>query len=330
MTVTLAGAGSALPDRALGNDEFTHLDTSDEWIVQRTGIRQRYWLDEDGSLAGLAERACRRALADAAVAPQAIRHVIVATSTGDRVSPGMAVEVATRLGLGCPAAFDVAAGCSGFLYAVDQAIALIESGRAEHVLVCGAEALSRITDRTDRSTAVLLGDGAGAVVVSRSAGALRPQFALASDGTKIDLLYVGRQDRLLRMRGRDIYQHAVEAMTGHTRLVLKASGLGADDLALFVAHQANARIVRAVARRLEVPEEKVFLNVDRVANTSSASIPLALAQAAEENLLPSGGILGLAAFGAGLTWGAGVISWKAGPGADGDTGKPAGKEREQR
>ncbi|HEY3481240.1 MAG TPA: beta-ketoacyl-ACP synthase 3 [Streptomyces sp.] len=319
MTVTLSGAGSALPRRVVGNDGFTHLDTSDEWIVQRTGIRQRYWLEEDETLADLAERACRAALADAAVAPQAIRHVIVATSTADRISPGVAVEVATRLGLDCPAAFDVSAGCSGFLYALDQGIALIESGRAEHVLVCGAEALSRITDFSDRSTAVLLGDGAGAVVVSRAPGAMRPVFALGSDGTKIDLLYVGRHDGLLRMRGRDIYEHAVEAMTGHTRLVLKTSGLNAGDLALFVAHQANARIVQAVARRLEVPERKVFLNVDRVANTSSASIPLALAQAAGQQLAPAGGILGLATFGAGLTWGAGVISWKARPGASGES-----------
>ncbi len=323
MTVTLSGAGAALPARVLRNADFTHLDTSDEWIVKRTGIRERRWLAEDASLAELAAQACDTALADAGVKPRDIPHVVVATSTADRVSPGIAVEVATRLGMDRPAAFDVSAGCSGFLYALDHAVALIESGRAEHVLVCGAEALSRITDKGDRSTAVLLGDGAGAVVVSAAPGALRPRFELASDGTHIELLYVGRQDRLLRMRGREIFENAVDAMAGHTRLVLEKCELSPADLDLFVAHQANARIVQAVARRLDLPAERVLLNIEQVANTSSASIPIALAHAQERQLVAPGGTLGIAAFGAGLTWGAGVISWKSGHAADPGSADPA-------
>jgi len=315
MTATLAGVGAALPERVLNNDDFAHLDTSDEWIVQRTGIRERRRLADDASLAELAALACDRALSDAGVVPRDIHHVVVATSTADRISPGMAVEVGTRLGIDRPAAFDVSAGCSGFVYALDHAIAVIESGRSEHVLVCGAEALSRITDHTDRNTAVLLGDGAGAVVVSRSPESLRPVFVLGSDGAQIGLLYVG-QDRLLRMSGREIFASAVNAMADHTQLVLERCGLRPDDLDLLVAHQANARIVQAVARRLGVRADQVFLNVDKVANTSSASIPLALAHAHDRRLLQPGAVVGLTAFGAGLSWGAGVITWKA-PGAAG-------------
>ncbi|WP_328563557.1 beta-ketoacyl-ACP synthase 3 [Streptomyces coelicoflavus] len=311
MTAVLAGAGSALPERTLVNSDFDHLGSSDAWIVKRTGIRERRWLRDGERLADLATLACERALADAGIGAKDVQRVVVATSTADRISPGIAVETADRIGADRPAAHDVSAGCSGFLYALDQAVATVETGRAEHVLVCGAEALSRITDKTDRSTAVLLGDGAGAVVVSARPDAPRPAFALASDGTQIDLLYVGKEDRLLRMRGRDIYEAAVDAMAGHTGMVLADRGLTADDLDLFVAHQANARIVQAVARRLEMPAAKVFLNIEKVANTSAASIPIALTAARETGALRPGALVGLAAFGAGLTWAAGVIGWKA-------------------
>jgi 3-oxoacyl-[acyl-carrier-protein] synthase-3 len=312
VTTTLAGAGAALPERVVTNAEFDHLGSSDEWIVKRTGIRERRWLDDGTPLADLALAACELALVDAGVDARELQQVIVATSTADRVSPGLAVEVAARLGADRPVAFDVSAGCSGFLFALDHAIAAIESGRATKVLVCGAEALSRITDKTDRATAVLLGDGAGAVLVSAAPTAMRPSVALGSDGRQIDLLYVGKPDQLLRMRGREIYEYAVDAMVENTERVLRSRGLGQDDLDLFVAHQANARIVQAVADRLAVPPEKVFLNIERIANTSAASIPIALAHAQETGVLKPGALLGLATFGAGLTWGAGIVTWKHG------------------
>ena len=310
MPAAIVGIGAALPERVIANAEFAELGTSDEWIVKRTGIRQRHWLTDDGSLADLATRACRAALADAGREPERIRHVIVATITPDHVTPAMAVEVATRLGARQPAAFDLNAACAGFIYALDHAAAMIETGRADEVLVCGAEALSRITDRTDRSTAVLLGDGAGAVLVADVPDAPAPSFALASDGRYLDLLYANRTERLLRMQGREIYEHAVEQMSRYSRLILERTGLEIKDLDLFVAHQANARIVRAVARQLDLPQERVLLNVDRVANTSAASIPLALEQARRDGLLGRCGRLGMAAFGAGLTWGAGVMGWQ--------------------
>jgi 3-oxoacyl-[acyl-carrier-protein] synthase-3 len=309
MGAAIVGVGAALPEHVITNAEFRHLDADEQWIVKRTGIRERRWLPDDGSLAGLATQASMAALADAGVPAAAVGHVVVATITPDRVTPGVAVEVAARLGLPQPAAFDLNAACAGFLYALDHASALIETGRAQHVLICGADALSRITDRTDRSTAVLLGDGAGAVLVADVPETPAPSFALASDGAHIGVLYADRDERKLRMQGREVYELAVEAMTRHSRLVLKQRGLDAKDVDLFVAHQANARIVQAVARQLDLPDERVMINVDRVANTSAASIPIALEQARREGLLGPTGLLGMAAFGAGITWGAGVMGW---------------------
>ncbi|MBO0821742.1 MAG: beta-ketoacyl-ACP synthase 3, partial [Nocardiopsaceae bacterium] len=309
-TVAMTGAGAALPGRVVTNAGFAHLDTSDEWIVKRTGIRERRFLDPGASLAELATRAAADALLDSGRTAAEVDYVIAATITADRVTPGIAVDVATRLGCRQVAAFDVNAACSGFLYALDLAAAAIESGRARCVLVCGADALSRITDPADRTTAVLLADAAGAVVLTAADAAIPPAFTLGSDGSRIDLLYAGSEDRVLRMRGQDIYQLAIEVMTSATERVLARCGRTVADLDLLIVHQANARIIRAVARRLAAPAEKVFLNIDRVANTSAASIPVALAQASAENALKPGAFVGLTAFGAGLAWGAGVMSWK--------------------
>jgi 3-oxoacyl-[acyl-carrier-protein] synthase-3 len=223
----------------------------------------------------------------------------------------VAPEVAARLGIEAAGAMDLNAACAGFLYGLDQAAALIESGRADVVLVCGAEALSRITDLEDRSTAVLFGDGAGAVVVARGELDLGlPPFEIRCDGMHADVLYADRHERVLRMQGREVYRHAVRRMVEATTDALARAGMRPEDLDLFVAHQANARIVEAAAAELGLPPERVVLNVDRVANTSSASIPIALWQAEREGRLRPGARVGLAAFGAGFVWAAGIVSWK--------------------
>ena len=306
------GVGAALPDDVVGNAALVQrLDTSDDWIVRRTGIRERRWLHGTRSLADLAAGACDAALRDAHRDAAAVDRVIVSTITPDRLTPGLAPEVAARIGACGAGATDVNAACAGFLAALEQAAALVESDRADVVLVCGAEALSRITDMEDRATAILFGDGAAAVVVARGELDLGcSAFELCSDGVHGDLLYAESDERRLRMEGREVYRHAVRRIVESTRAVLARCGLTPDDLDLFVAHQANARIVEAAADELGVPRERVALNVDRVANTSSASIPLALWEAERSGALRAGHRVGLAAFGAGFVWGAGVVSWK--------------------
>jgi 3-oxoacyl-[acyl-carrier-protein] synthase-3 len=306
------GIGAALPAHVVTNaDLVAHLDTSDEWIVRRTGIRERRQLNGSRTLADLAAEACTMALHDAGRDAKDVDRVMVCSLTPDRMMPGLAPAVAEQIGCDLAGAVDLNAACAGFLYALDQAAALVESGRAKLVVVCGAEALSRITDHSDRGTAILFADGAGAVVVA--AGDLDrgiATFELRSDGRHSDLLYVDIDERLLRMEGREVYRHAVARMVEATEVALIRAGIGIDDIDVFVAHQANARIIEAAARRLGVPEEKVVINVDTVANTSSASIPIALWQAEREGRLKPGDVIAMATFGAGFAWGAGVMSWK--------------------
>jgi 3-oxoacyl-[acyl-carrier-protein] synthase-3 len=312
MKAGVFGIGSALPDTIVTNADFeAYLDTTDEWIVRRTGIRERRHLNGSRTLTDLAVVACNAALADAGRSAAEVDHVIVSTLTPDRLMPGLAPGLADAIGANGAGAVDVNAACSGFLYALDQAAALVESGRAKVVIVCGAEALSRITDRNDRGTAILFADGAAAVVV---AGAdlefgCTP-FVLQSDGVHGDLLYAESDERLMRMEGQEVYRHAVERMVEATAEALRRARMSIDEIDLFVAHQANSRIIEAAGRRLGVPAEKVFINIDQVANTSSASIPLALHQAEREGRLRPGDTVALAAFGAGFVWGAGIMSWK--------------------
>jgi 3-oxoacyl-[acyl-carrier-protein] synthase-3 len=312
MTAGIFGIGAALPEHVITNADLEQrLDTNDEWIVRRTGIRERRHLQGDETLADLATRACLLALDDAGRTGAEVDHVIVSTFTPDRVTPGLAPEVARVIGAERAAAVDLNAACAGFLYGLDQAAALVESGRASVVLVCGAEALSRVTDHDDRSTAVLFGDGAGAAVVAGGELELGiGGFVLGADGAQADLLYAERDERVLHMQGSDVYRHAVRRMTAASREALGRAGKTVDDIDLFVAHQANVRIIDAAATELGIPHEKVMVNVDRVANTSSASIPLALEQAEREGRLKPGDTVALAAFGAGFVWGAGIVSWK--------------------
>lgn len=308
----LFGIGAALPERVVTNaDLVARLDTSDEWILRRTGIRERRHLAPGEPLAALAAEACDRALRDAGREAGEVDQLIVTTITPDLLTPGLAPGVAALIGAVDASAVDVNAACAGFLYALDQASALVESGRAEVVLVCSAEALSRITDQDDRSTAVLFGDGAAAVVVA--AGELEAgcgAFVLGADGRHAGLLYADNDQRLLRMEGREVYRHAVARMVEATAQALERAGCGVEDVDLFVAHQANSRIIETAAAELGVPRERVVMNVDLVANTSSASIPLALWQAEREGVLRPDMTVAVAAFGAGFVWGAGVIRWK--------------------
>jgi 3-oxoacyl-[acyl-carrier-protein] synthase III len=306
------GVGAALPEHVVTNaDLVQRLDTSDEWIVRRTGIRERRIIAPDQPLADLATRACAQALDDAGRTAAEVDQIIVSTITPDRVTPGVAPYVALALGAEHASAVDVNAACAGFVYALDQAAAQIESGRARVVLVCGAEALSRITDHDDRGTAMLFGDGAGAVVVA--GGELEigcGGFVLGTDASQADMLYAERLDPKLRMEGREVYRHAIRRIVASTTEALERAGLTIDEIDLFVAHQANVRILQSAANELGLPAEKVMVNIDRVANTSSASIPLALAEAEREGRLKPGAIVALSAFGAGFVWGSGVVSWK--------------------
>jgi 3-oxoacyl-[acyl-carrier-protein] synthase-3 len=312
VTPTILGVGSALPEQLITNaDLVERLDTTDEWVVRRTGIRERRHIQGTETLAELAVSACAAALADAGADAATVDHLIIATITPDRLTPGLAPAVAARIGAEHAAVIDVNAACAGFLYGLDQAAALIESGRARQILVCGAEALSRITDHEDRATAVLFGDGAAAVLVGPGApGRGIGKFVFGYDDELADTLYAERDEPKLRMAGQQVYRHAVARMTEAAQLLLERNHVSVEEVDYFVAHQANARIVSAVADALGVPHEKVSFNVEWTANTSAASIPLALAAAEHDGHLHPGSLVGMVAFGAGFVWAAGLCTWK--------------------
>ncbi len=314
MTSVITGVGAALPATIVDNAAFAYLNITDQWIVGRSGIRQRYHLQPDERLVDLAVTAAENALADCKLTAEDIDMVIVATSTSDHVSPGLAAELAYLLGAPAVGAIDMSGACTGFLYALDYAMARVDQGTSDRILVVGADAMSRLADPNDPNTAFLFGDGAGAVIVQASHSSectdCAQYLSFGSAGEGADFLYVGRETGRLQMDGGEVYVAAVDTMTEEVENVLCACEFEKDDVDLVVCHQANARIVNAVGRELGLPTEKIASYVAEVGNTSSASIPIALWKAQNDNVLKPGNRVVLAAFGAGFTWGAGVINWK--------------------
>lgn len=321
MTVSVArraviqGVGSALPKRRVDNAELAaQVDTSDEWIVERTGIRTRYIAGAGETTATLATEACRKALAEAGMEPGEIDLIVLATATPDQTFPSSATRVQAMLGIDDCIAFDVHAVCTGFLYALSVADAMLRGGNANSALVIGAETFSRILDWEDRTTCVLFGDGAGALVLKAEEGE-RGILAtrLHADGRHGDMLYVDGGPSTtgtvgkLRMKGREVFRHAVVNLADVLNEVLEAAGLSSDEVDWVVPHQANARIIDATARKLGLPSERVVLTVDRHANTSAASVPLALDVAVKDGRIKRGDCVVLEAMGGGFTWGAAAL-----------------------
>jgi 3-oxoacyl-[acyl-carrier-protein] synthase III len=321
----IAGCGSYLPARRVTNDELAEtVDTTDEWIVSRSGIRARH-IAADGELTSdLAYEAAIRALEHADTDPDDLDLVIVATTTPDRTFPATATKVQAKLNMKNGAAFDIQAVCSGFIYALSVADNFIRAGQAKTVLVIGAETFSRLLDWEDRTTCVLFGDGAGAVVVkadpenSAGAGANARGILsthLHSDGKHADLLYVDggpsstQTTGHVRMIGKEVFRHAVVNLAAVVDEALDANGLNRDDLDWLVPHQANKRILDSTAKKLGMAEDRVVITVDRHANTSAASIPLALDEAVKDGRIQAGQLILLEAMGGGLTWGASLVRW---------------------
>ncbi len=318
----IRGVGAYLPKRIMTNDDFAKvLDTSDEWITQRSGIRQRHFAADDELTSDLGIAAARQALIRSGIAAQDIDLIICATATPDRTFPATAVRIQAGLGITNGAAFDVQAVCSGFVYAMTTADNFLKTGLFKRAIVVGAETFSRILDFTDRTTCVLFGDGAGAVVLEAQPqkGTREDRGILAtrirSDGRYEDLLYVDggpgstKTTGHLRMNGREVFRHAVQKISGVIEETLVETGYAAEEIDLFVPHQANQRILDGIAKRLNVNPGKIMTTLAKHGNTSAASIPLALNQAFEEHRLKEGSLVLMEAMGGGFTWGAVLARW---------------------
>ena len=318
----ILGCGSYLPERVLTNHELAEMvDTSDKWIVERTGIRERHIAADGERTSDMAIAAAKRALADAEVDAADIDLIVLATSTPDYTFPATAVTVQAELGITQGAAFDVQAVCTGFVYALSTVDAFIRAGQHKRALVIGAETFSRILDWEDRGTCVIFGDGAGAVVVEgrKLNGALGERGIIASriraDGRHQDKLYVDggpsatQTTGHLRMQGREVFKHAVVNIASVMEEALDEAGIDAKEVDWFVPHQANKRILDGTARRFGIPEERVIVTVDKHGNTSAASIPLALDVAREDGRLKQGDLVLMEAMGGGFTWGAVLCRW---------------------
>ena len=320
--VKIIGTGSSVPETILSNSDLEKMvETSDEWITSRTGIKERRIADENTAASDVAYGAAEKALKAAGVSPQELDVIIVGTITPDFIFPSTGCVLQSRLGAKKAYAFDLMAGCSGFLYTLHVAEGIIKSGGAEKILAIGVDVLSKVTDFEDRSTCILFGDGAGAAVLTASEEPGILSSILSSDGNDWDLLYVPAggsrtpideevlksRKQYIKMKGNDVFKVAVKSMESATMDAITKANVSPEDIDLFVPHQANYRILEAVRKRLSFPEEKVFANLDKYGNTSGASIPLALDEAIRQGKVKEGNLVLFAAFGAGFTWGASVV-----------------------
>jgi 3-oxoacyl-[acyl-carrier-protein] synthase-3 len=321
--IGIVGVGSAVPDREMTNQDLEHMvETSDAWIVERTGIRTRRIAEDGTTTATLATLASRRALEDAGLEASEVDLIVVGTATPDMYFPSTACHVQAALGASSAAAFDLSAACSGFLYGLNVAAGLIRNGSHDTALVIGAETLSKILDFEDRATCVLFGDGAGAAVVRRvESGTGILASRLRSDGRFGDMLMlpgggslnptshetVDRRMHYIKMNGNSVFKSAVRSMSEAVEQGIADAGLTSDDIDLFIPHQANLRIIEAIAKRIGIPMSRVFVNVEKYGNTSAASIPIAIDEARAAGRLKPGDTIAAVAFGAGFTWGATVL-----------------------
>ena len=311
MNVGIKGFGAYAPERVVDNAYFEgFLDTSDEWISKMTGIKERRWSRDDQDTSDLAYEASKKAIEDAGIKPNDIDMIIVATATGDMPFPSVANILQEKLGTGKVPTMDQLAACSGFMYSMITAKQYVQSGDYKNILVAGADKLSKITDLTDRSTAVLFGDGAGAVVIGEvSEGRGIISYEIGSDGSGGKYLYLNKETGKLVMNGREVFKFAVRIMGEASTRVVEKAGLESDDIDMFIPHQANIRIMESARERLGIEREKMSVSVNRFGNTSAASIPLSIQQELENGRIKDDDTLVLVGFGGGLTWGAMVIKW---------------------
>ncbi|MCX5905146.1 MAG: ketoacyl-ACP synthase III [Proteobacteria bacterium] len=321
----IIGTGSYTPRKILSNNDLARLvDTSDEWIMTRTGIKERHVAGDGEATSTFAYQAALKALEMAGITAGDLDMIIVATVTPDMLTPSVACLLQHKLEAYQAAAFDISAGCTGFLYALSTADSFIRAGNCSKVLVVGAESLSKITDYTDRTTCILFGDGAGAVVLSREQGQQGILSTLLyADGSCSDLLYmpgggsahpaspetIAKRYHYLKMDGNKVFKRAVKALEDCVTQILEKNKITGDQIALLISHQANLRIIQAIAKRLELPKEKVFVNIQKYGNTSSASVPIALDEANRQNRIKKNDLLLMNAFGAGFTWGSALVRW---------------------
>ena len=324
--ISITGVGAYAPARVLTNDDLSGMmDTSDEWIVERTGIRERRIADDEQALSDIALPAARDALEQAGVPGPEVDLIIVATVTPDMAFPSAGAIIADELGADDAGAYDLSAGCTGFMYAIAQAYGMLAAGLAHRALVVGGDVLSRILDWSDRRTAILFGDGAGAVVLQRVSEGGFLGFELGADGSGGPQLFlpaggsrapasaetVAEHKHFVQMNGREVFKFATRVLVSSAEKVLAECGKSVEDVDVYIPHQANVRIMDHAAEKLGIPRQKMVVNVDRYGNTSSGSIPLALADAQADGRLEDGALVLMTGMGAGLTWGSGLIEWTA-------------------